>query len=111
MLNAGEAKYLTGKGPRSLRNTLVHYGVRGVEPSDILWDDPLLGLPQKFCDGQDRSELDSLVDRCAIRIRALLDQWRGPFTHLLHNPPDYLCPLGSVLRTPYKRRPGALRPD
>ncbi len=88
MLDTDGPRYLAGQGPRSLRNTVVHYGARGLEPSDILWDDPLLGLPQKFCDGQNWSELDSLVERCARQIQALLDHWRGPFTHLLNKPPD-----------------------
>jgi hypothetical protein len=88
MLDTDGPRYLAEQGPRSLRNTIVHYGARGVAPSDILWDDPLLGLPQKFCDGQHWSEVDSLVDRCARQIQTLLDHWRGPFIHLLNKPPD-----------------------
>jgi hypothetical protein len=81
-------RYLAGRGPKLLRNTIVHYGARGLEPSDVLWDDPLLGLPQKFCDGQNWTELDALLEQCSGQITDLLNHWRGPFSHLLRRPPD-----------------------
>ena len=88
LLDTDGPRYMAGRGCRSLRNTIVHYGTRYLAPSDIQWDDPLLGLPQKFCDGQSWSELDSLIDRCAEQVQTFLDHWRGPFTHLLNEPPD-----------------------
>jgi hypothetical protein len=107
MLSTAGPMYLFGQGARKLRNTMVHYGARDLALSDLIWNDPFLGLPQKFCDGQGWSDLDILIEQCAKSIQQLLDAWRGPFAQLLNEPclisHDYKAIFKSSLSNPVMR--------
>ena len=74
------------KAARSLRNVLTHYGLGSLEPADLDWRDPLLGLPDILLGGSDWRKADLMVSEQIAAVLGLLGTWTGPFEHTLAVP-------------------------
>lgn len=86
LLRDKQTDLMRSKGARLLRNVLVHYGLGSIDPSDLNWDDPVLGLPELLLDGMNWLALDQMLDE---QVTALLDMfatWASPFAQTLEVP-------------------------
>ncbi|QIK83848.1 hypothetical protein [Sanguibacter sp. HDW7] len=78
-------KPMTTGGARSLRNILVHYGIGSVDVAKLIWNDPLIGLPELHFDGADWLATDQIVGEAIIALLAMFEGWTGPFHHTLED--------------------------
>jgi len=74
-LDEPDVRQVLDGGGRRLRNTLVHYGLRGVADGDLRADIPLFGLVELFLGGLTYQQLCDLTDRLLVQLQDLLRGW------------------------------------